>query len=291
MKNLHRITRRKFLTRSATMAGAGLALPYLIPRNALADGDRPGANERLAIGYIAAGRRAGQLPLPKAGQAIAYCDVDRTRADEAAAKDKCAAMYDYQKLLDRKDIDGVIISSPDHWHALHMIRACQAGKHVYIEKPISFSIEHGRLMVEAARKYNRVVQAGSHQRSMPANVHGCELVRSGIIGKVHKVIGHNYPSPWECRFPAQPMRKGLDWDAWCGPGELVPFHMDVFIQRSKPGWMSMTAFSGGEMCGWGAHGLDQIQSALGMDHSGPTEIWVEGPKFDPPVYTAPESAA
>jgi predicted dehydrogenase len=115
------------------------------------------------------------------------------------------------------------------------------------------------------------------------------LVRSGRIGKVKKVIGHNYPSPWECGLPAQPVPDGLDWDLWCGPVPVVPYHEDLCTPRAKPGWISFRSFSGGEMTGWGAHGLDQIQWALGMDESGPVELWTEGPKFDPPTYTQPES--
>ncbi len=289
MTNSNQLSRRQFFAHGAALAAAGLAVPYFIPRGVLAANDRPGANDRVGVGYIAAGRRAMQLPLPKDAQTVAYCDVDHTRADQAAAKAKCLALYDYHQLLDRKDIDAVIVASPDHWHALHTIHACQARKHVYVEKPATLTIAEGRLMVQTARKYNCIVQTGSHQRSMPANRRGCELVRNGEIGKVHEIITFNYPSPWECRFPAQPVRKGLDWDAWCGPVEPIPFNMDIFIQRSKPGWISMRPFSGGEMTGWGAHGLDQIQWALGMDQSGPREVWVEGPKFDPPTYTAPES--
>lgn len=146
-------------------------------------------------------------------------------------------------------------------------------------------------MVSAARKYKRVVQCGSQQRSMAANRFGCEAVRSGRLGKLQKVIGHNYPSPWECAFPAQPVPKGLDWDAWCGPTEPVPYHIDLYTPRANPGWISFRPYSGGEMTGWGAHGLDQMQYALGMDESGPVEIWTEGLKFNPPVYTKPESRA
>jgi predicted dehydrogenase len=124
---------------------------------------------------------------------------------------------------------------------------------------------------------------------MAANRLGCELVRNGRIGRVRTVVGANYPSPWECGLPAKPMLPGLDWDMWCGPVEPVPFHNDLYAPRANPGWLSFRRFSGGEMTGWGSHGLDQIQWALGMDESGPVEIWVEGGKYDPPVYTEPAS--
>ena len=118
---------------------------------------------------------------------------------------------------------------------------------------------------------------------------GCELVRSGRLGKIQQVIAQNYPSPWECALPAQPVPEGLDWDMWCGPTELVPYNKDLYQPRANPGWISFRPYSGGEMTGWGAHGLDQVQWALGMDESGPFEVWTEGPKFNPPTYAAPES--
>jgi len=108
-------------------------------------------------------------------------------------------------------------------------------------------------------------------------------------GKITRVIAHNYPSPWECNLPAQPVPDELDWDMWCGPTPLVPFHQDLYLPRANPGWLSFRPYSGGEITGWGAHGLDQIQWALGMDETGPVEIWTEGPKFNPPTYDKPES--
>ncbi|MCC6891164.1 MAG: Gfo/Idh/MocA family oxidoreductase, partial [Hyphomicrobiales bacterium] len=196
---------------------------------------------------------------------------------------------DYKKLLDRKDVDAVITATPDHWRAVVSIHACQAGKDVYAETPMTLTIREGRLMVQAVRKYKRVFQTGSQQRSDAQNRYGCELVRNGRIGKIEMVIGHNYPSPWECGLPGQPAPPGLDWDKWCGPAPLVPYHPDLYAPRSNPGWISFRPYSGGEMTGWGAHGLDQIQWALGMDESGPVEIWTEGPKFNAPTYTKPES--
>ena len=153
---------------------------------------------------------------------------------------------------------------------------------------MTVTIREGRLMVQAVRKSDRVFQTGSQQRSQAANRYGCELIRNGRLGKIHTVIGHNYPSPWQCDLPAQPVPAGLDWDLWCGPNEPVPYHIDLCSPRTQPGWISFRPYSGGEMTGWGAHGLDQVQWALGMDESGPVEIWTEGPKFEPPTYTEPE---
>jgi predicted dehydrogenase len=264
--------------------------PYVIPSGILAAEGRPGPNDRIGVGYIGAGRRSGQLrDLSADAQIVAMADVDIRRAQGNAAKYGAKAYQDYRRLLQCGDVDAVVVASPDHWHALHSIHAMQAGKDVYVEKPMTLTIREGRLMVRAARKYNRIVQCGSQQRSMAANHFACELVRGGRIGKIQKVIGHNYSSPWECALPAQPLPKELDWDQWCGPAEPVPYHIDVYTARRNPGWMSFRPYSGGEMTGWGAHGLDQLQWALGMDDSGPVEFWTEGPEFDPPAYNEPES--
>lgn len=288
MSQSRHLSRRQFLRTGASLGAAALASPYVIPSGVLA-ADRPGANDRIGIGYIGAGRRAYQLmDLPSEAVVVGGADVDRKKAEKLAARYRSKAYQDYRRLLDSKDVDAVIIATPDHWHALPAIHACQAGKDVYIEKPMTLTIREGRVMVEAARKHKRMVQTGSQQRSMAANRYGCELIRNGRIGKVHTVIGANYPSPWRFEFPGQPVPQGLDWDAWCGPTEPVPFHQDIFVSRSNPGWISFEAYSGGEMTGWGAHGLDQVQWALGMDDSGPVEIWADGGPLDPPLYTRPE---
>jgi predicted dehydrogenase len=288
MTQFNRLHRRKFLQTSAALVGGAVAAPMVIPRGVLASADHPGANDRIGVAYIGVGRRAQQLmKLPKAGRFIAVSDIYLPRSEQVAEKLKCRSYQNYHKLLKQKDVDAVVIASPDHWHALHSIHACQAGKDVYVEKPMTLTVVEGRKMVEAARKHKRIVQCGSQQRSMGPNRHGCAMVREGVIGKVHTVIAHNYPSPWEVRLPAQPVPEGLDWDAWCGQVEVVPFNKDVFTPRAKPGWISMRPFSGGEITGWGAHGLDQVQWALNADKTGPVEVWVEGDKFDPPTYTKP----
>ena len=243
----------------------------------------------MQVGYIAFGRRAAQLGLTQDAVRVAVADCNRDRAESTAARDGCAAYQDYRELLDRKDVDAVIVASPDHWHTLHCIHACQAGKDVYCEKPMTLTIREGRQLVQAVRKYERVFQTGSQQRSMKPNRLACALVREGHLGRVQQIIGQNYPSPWNGALPAQPMPSGLDWDAWCGQVEPVPYHIDLYTPRANPGWISFRRFSGGEMTGWGAHGLDQVQWAMGMDESGPVEVWTEGPPFAPPTYTAPES--
>ena len=292
MRSQQLLTRRELLRKGATAAAGAIAAPLVLSSGILARGAEPGPNDRIGVGYIGCGRRSANLQgrgLPPDGKTVAAADCYLPRAEAVVKAHGGKAYKDYRALLDSKEVEAVIIASPDHWHALHTIHACQAGKHVYVEKPISLTILEGRRMVQAARKHGSIVQCGSQQRSMAANRRGCEIVRSGLLGKVHTVISFNYPSPWEVKFPGQPVPQGLDWDMWCGPTEPVPFHEEIFKPRSNPGWISFRPWSGGEMTGWGAHGLDQVQWALGADEGGPVEVWVEGPKFEAPTYTKPES--
>ena len=293
-----RSTRRDFLKSAASAAlVAGVASPTLIPRSALADGTRPGANDRIGVAGVGVGRRGSEIFAsaarnPKA-QAICVADVWLPRAENIAKKHKCDAAYqDYRRVLDRKDVDAVLTATPEHWRGLVCINACLAGKHVYGEKPITLTISEGALMEKAARKNNVVFQTGSQQRSQRQNYVGCEFIRNGGLGQIKEVIAANYESPWLCDLPAQPIPDGLDWETWCGPTPVVPYNIDLFTPRAKPGWLSFRPYSGGEMTGWGTHGFDQIQCALGTDLTMPTEIIVEegAEKLIPPVYSKAEDA-
>ncbi|MGQ9574634.1 MAG: Gfo/Idh/MocA family protein [Thermoguttaceae bacterium] len=312
MANSKKISRRQMLKEALRAAAAAAALPpcaWLVPASAF------GANGQIGVGIIGCGRRNGQLAIGKGGQGappphariVAVADVNLKRAAEWARNHRCAAYQDYRALLDRKEVDVVLYATPEHWHYLPCIHACQAGKDIYGEQPLSHTIREGRVMVQAVRKYKRVFQTGEQQRSHPATRKAVELILNGRIGKVHTVIGYNYPSAWECGFPAQPVPEWLDWDRWCGPNEVVPYHTDLYLARVPyereppyytypaekyavgPGWMSFRPYSGGELPNWGCHGLSMVHWALEMDHSGPVEIWVEpAEKLNPPVYYVPE---
>ncbi len=285
-------SRREFVRRTAALVAGAAAVPNTLRSGVLAASHAPAANDRVGIGYIGVGRRAQQLmDLPQEARIVAVADVHRDRADRVAAAKGCRAYYDYRALLDSNDVDAVVIATPDHWHALPSVHACQARKDVYCEKPLSLTVREGRVMVDAARKYGCVVQTGSQQRSMPANDVACRMVRQGHLGRVHTIIGHNYPSPWECGLPAEAVPRAMDWDTWCGPTPLRPFHHDIYTPRANPGWISFRPYSGGEMTGWGSHGLDQVQCAMDTDASGPVEVWTAGDAFEPPVYEKPESRA
>ncbi len=288
-------SRRNFL-RYMTTTSVACAIPELIARTALADGNRPGANERIGVAGIGVGRRGSEVYAiaaknPKT-QPICVADVWLPRAESVAKANGCEAAYqDYRKVLDRKDVDAIVTATPEHWRGLVCINACLAGKHVYGEKPITLTINEGKLMEKAARRNNVVFQTGSQQRSMRENVIGCDFIRNGGLGEIKEVIAANYESPWLCNLPAQQVPEGLDWETWCGPTPVVPYNIDLFTPRANPGWLSFKPYSGGEMTGWGTHGFDQIQSALGMDLTGPAEILVEeGSKLELPIYSQSETA-
>jgi predicted dehydrogenase len=212
------------------------------------------------------------------------------------------------RLLDDKNVDVVIYATPEHWHYLPCIHACQAGKHIYGEQPLGHTIREGRKMIEAVRKYKRVFQTGEQQRSHPASRKAVELIRNGRIGKIQSIIGYNYPSPYECNFPAQPIRRA--WTGTPGAGRTrscpttptctcsrVPYEREPPYYTPSPeqyavgpGWMSFRPYSGGELLNWGCHGLSMVHWALDMDHSGPVEIWVEPEeKLPTVVYDLPDT--
>lgn len=273
-------------------------------------------NEQIGVGIIGCGRRNGQLVIGKGGQGtppahariVAVADYNLKRADRWGRVHGTRKIYqDYRELLDQKEVDVVIYATPEHQHYLPCIHACQAGKDIYGEQPLTHTIAEGRKMVEAVRKYGRVFQTGEQQRSHPATRKAVELIRNGRIGKIKQVIGYNYPSAFECNFPARPIPEWLDWDAWCGPNEVVPYHTDLYLSRVPyepedcyykypaeqyavgPGWMSFRPYSGGELPNWGCHGLSMVHWALDMDESGPVEIWVDpAEKMETVTYHKPE---
>ncbi len=288
------MSRRSFLSKSAMLGAAGFGMPYIIPSGVLAMNGNPGANDRIVIGGIGVGRQG--LPVIDSlsnlhTRVAAVADVDLNQANAVAERYDAEAYQDYRALLDRDDIDAVVVATPDQWHALNSIHAAQAGKDIYCEKPLTLTVHEGRVLTEAVRKYDRVLQTGSQQRSSAIEHRGCTLIRNGRIGKVQRIISANYESPWHNGLPGETVPEYLDWDMWCGPVEPHLYHPQLKVPRGNPGWISFFDFSGGEMTGWGTHGFDQVQWALGMDEGGPIAVWTEGDPFDPPTYTEPEGLA
>ncbi|MCX6624395.1 MAG: Gfo/Idh/MocA family oxidoreductase, partial [Acidobacteria bacterium] len=256
------------VTRRQLVKAAGVAFPYVVSSRVF------GANDRIRVGVIGTGGRSNLLmdQLPEQGEIVSVADCYLRRANQSAAKRqaKWRIYQDYRRILDEKDIDGVIVGTGDHQRVLPSIHACQAGKDVYAEKPLTLHISEGRSLVKAARKYDRVFQVGSQQRSMAMNQVACKFVREGGLGKVQFGMGINYTSsrPYQGGLPVEPIPQDLNWDVWLGQTPMKPYSPKLHF-----GWMGWQDFSGGEMTNWGAHGLDQVQCALGMDTTGPVELW------------------
>jgi predicted dehydrogenase len=283
--NKKQVSRRGFIQGASAVAAAS---PYLIPSGVLAQDGQPGANDKIGVAGIGIGRQgSGDMNGAKGSsdvRIVGVADVNLPRAQSMNERfGGQVAVQNYHEILERDDVDAIITATPDHWRAIVSVHAAQAGKDIYAEKPMTLTILEGRRMAQAVRKYDCVFQTGAQQRSHPVNRYGCELVRNKRIGEIKSVEGANYPSPWYGNLPAQPIPDGLDWDMWCGPTEPVPYNIDLYTPRANPGWISFTPYSGGEVTGWGAHGLDQIQWALGMDETGPVEIWTEGDALVPPT--------
>ena len=273
-----RIARRLSVDRRTLLLGAGAAAGVaLLPR---VGRSAPGPNEKLRVGAIGVGGRASLLleQLPEGADIVALCDVNVPRAHAFREKKGAAwpGYVDYRRILDRADIDAGIVGTGEFQRVLPCIHACQAGKDVYAEKPLTLYVAEGRALVKAARRHERVVQVGTQQRSMEINRLACEFVRNGGLGKLLEVRAVNYGSsaPTPTPLPAEePIPTGHDWSAWLNQAADRPFSAQWM------GWMGWRDFAGGEMTNWGAHGVDQIQWALGADATGPVAVTpvTEGP--------------
>lgn len=253
---------------------------------------RPAPSDRVHLGYIGVGKQAMYLleELAKCPETmvLAACDVDTQKLEsfkKAAEKlnaDKLdggtqtvETFENYRDLLARKDIDAVVIASPDHWHAMMAVDAASAGKDIYCEKPLAATVAEGRAMVNATRKYDRVFQTGNMQRSWRNFRHSCEMVSNGYIGEV-KEINVSVGDPWmACELPAVEVPENLNWDLWVGPSLFRNYHPELAPPIDDRGWANWRAyqgFGGGQVTDWGAHMFDIAQWAMGMDLSGPVEF-------------------
>jgi predicted dehydrogenase len=203
--------------------------------------------------------------------------VNKRYADKAG-KDgyqDCDAIDDFRELVARKDIDAVVIATPDHWHALTAIAAAKAGKDIYCEKPMSHTILEGRAMVKAVRKHKRILQVGSMQRSASEFRAACELIRNGALGPISTAeVGISGP-PKPCDLPGETEEPGLDWNFWLGAAPLRPYNSILSprgVHDNFPDWRKYREYGSGGIGDWGAHHFDIVQWALGFDDSGPVEF-------------------
>ena len=269
-------TRRQFLERSTATLGAATALSGASITIA------QGANERVVVGLIGCGGRgrnvAGLFKKTPNVELAYVCDVDETRRGKAATELAVMAgraVADFRRILDDKSVDAVIVATPDHWHAPAAILACQAGKHAYVEKPISHNIREGRLLVDAAQQSKTLVQHGTQVRSTSMMIEAVKLLREGIIGDVlvakcwnvqrRRSIGRGKP---------ESVPSGLDYDTWVGPAPLVPYQPN----RCHEGWHWWYDFGTGDMGNDGIHDVDYTRWGLGVQ-THPTKVSAIGGKY------------
>ncbi len=271
--------RRDFIKRSAAL-GLGLgAFPLIVNAGEVS------ANEKITVGVIGlAGMGWSNLQsiLKVPGvECAALCDVDSNVLNERAAETekltgKKPVLYaDFRKMLEQKDIDAVIIATPDHWHCLQLVYACQAGKDVFCEKPLGNSIEECNIMLKAARRYNKVVQVGQWQRSDPHWMDSVKYLHEGHLGRIRLVKVWSYVG-WKGEIPVlpdSPVPQGVDYDMWLGPAPETPFNRNRFHFT----WRWFWEYAGGLMTDWGVHLLDY--GLYGMDRYVPGAISSTGGKY------------
>jgi predicted dehydrogenase len=292
-----RVVSRRDLLRAGVVAGAAMAMPAVIPARAF------GAADRVRLGFVGVKNQGTNnlkafLGKSKRVDVVALADVDRdvlakavALAGKSSGKEP-AGLGDYRRLLDREDIDAVVITTPDHWHARMTVDACEAGKDVYCEKPLTLFVDEGKAVVAAARRTGRVVQTGSQQRSDARFRQACELIRNGALGTIKTVrVGLpavNFDGP---PVPDSAPPPELDYETWLGPAPQRPYNLKRVHYLFRFFW----DYSGGQMTNFGAHHLDIAQWALGRDESGPVKVagkatfhpekWYEVPMKSELTYT------
>lgn len=298
-------TRRSFLKKSAVVAAA-VGFPTILPSSVFG---QTAPSNRINIGAIGVGRISRGHDMPGVTQytgvpgrdnrIIAVCDLDRKRValgqklvDDTYAE-KTGKPYsgtrgyaDYRELLANREIDAVMISTPDHQHARLAVAAVGAGKDVYLQKPASLTIHEGRVMVDRVKSTDRILQIGSQQRSWKQFHRACELVRNGRIGKVQRVEIGLPGDPAGGNPVPMPVPAGFEYDAWLGSTPERPFTVDRVMPESgfdRPGWLRCEQFGAGMITGWGAHHVDTAHWGMDTELTGPIEVWgsAEFPHYTP----------
>lgn len=296
-------SRRNFLKQAALFAAAPAFLPSLARGGS-------GPNSRVTMAILGCGNQAAEdlkawLPLPNL-QIVAVCDVNRAsygyktpqqflgrepirnlinahyaQGTESGAWKGVDMYTDFREILARKDIDTVAVITPDHWHTIMTVRAAEAGKDIYCQKPLTLTMAEGPKMIAAVRKHGRILQTGSQWRSNPLMRKFCEMVRNGAVGKIQKietlVAENNFFGPGPGWKP-DPVPEGFDYDAWLGPAPKAPYHRDRCLYKFR----FVSDYSGGQTTNFGAHSNDIARWAMGDDGGGPVEVEDLGAEFPPP---------
>lgn len=290
-----KLSRLDFLRYSA-LGASTLILPRAVSAAMAPKKPKKGeANDKINIGFIGLGQQAihlmnGFITIPEV-RVVAGCDVydiKRNRFEQRVnkyyadngVKSKVDMYVSFEDMLARPDIDAVVIATPDHQHARIAIAACKAGKDVYLEKPLTFTVYEGQRLIEAVRANNRILQVGSMQRSMAEFIHAANVVREGRLGKVSTIYAYVGDGPKPYNLPKQEVPAGLDWDLWLGPlastwhynHELNPLITESGGDECWGAWRWYQGLGGGYTTDWGAHMFDIGQWCIGKDGSGPSEV-------------------
>jgi hypothetical protein len=267
------ITRRSFLKASLAASAGSIFFPWVARANPL------GANNRVRMALIGCGGmmggHQGWAQSHPGIEVLAVCDVKTPQRLAALNKLKqnnpsAVGYVDYGEIMARDDIDAVIIATPDHWHAAIAIDAMRTGKDVFVEKPMALTLAESGAMVEAEKRYGRILQVGSQQRSTPQFRQAVNIVRNGWIGDIREIhVNLNSDFPPETLLPAEPVPSDIDYDRWLGPAPYNPYNATRVIGKFTGGWRIFWDYGSRKNGDWGAHHFDIIQWALGMDDSGP----------------------
>jgi predicted dehydrogenase len=281
------ISRRKFIKSAAVLSAFSI-----VPRYVLGGKGYLPPSDMIALGFIGTGRQSTGLMrnFLSTGetQILAACDVYPVKLQnfvdqmnkystekDFKLKAECKTYIDFMEVLERKDIDAVVIATPDHWHGVLSVKAAKKKKDIYCEKPLSLTVKEGRAMAKAVKKHRRVFQTGSMQRSWPEFRQTAELVRNGYLGEIKEIKVSVDGPPKAYDLVGQPLPAGLDWDRWLGPNSYSPYNRDLAPALEDTfwaKWRNYKEFGGGGMTDWGAHMFDIVQWALDMDQSGPVEV-------------------
>lgn len=285
MKNRSPQSRREFLKKGTALGASLFAAPMILRADTLGLNGRIGPNSRINMGFIGHGLQM-RSHIGIVGrddvQPMYICDVKADKLREAKADmgkrgyADVVATPDYEDIINDSSVDAVVVVTPDHWHAAMAIAAMRTGKDVYVEKPMTLTIEEGKAMVEAERRYNSIVQVGSQQRSDSAFCKAAEIVRNGWIGEIKEVyVGlGTFPAP--PLGAEEPIPEGFNYDKWLGPAPYEPYMQRRVKGDYGGGWRSYWEYGSRKNGDWGAHHFDIAQWALGRDETGPVRFIPKG---------------